>query len=101
MIENHCVWESAKFVLREENLKFGINVRISRERSERKKFFGPFSRAKRAKNFFGGGSTQFRGGGGGGVVVRLGGGPRSGRGGGGSSAEPAETLTTECEILAW
>ena len=36
------------------------------------KFFGPFSRAKRAKNFLGGGggSTQFRGGG---VVVRLGG----------------------------
>ena len=42
-------------------------------------FFGAFSRAKRAKNFFEGGSTQFRGG----VVVRLGGvrGPVVGGGG--------------------
>ena len=73
------MWESAKVVLGEENLKLGINVRISRERSERKIFWTLFASEASEKIFWGGGSTQFRGGGGRGPFR---GGPRSGRGGG-------------------
>ena len=54
MIENHCVWESAEVVLGEENLKLGINVRISHERSEQKIFWTLFA-SEASEFFFGGG----------------------------------------------
>ena len=84
MIENHCVWESAKVVLGEENLKLGINVRISRERSERKIFWTLFASEASEKLFFLGGGVD---------PISWVGGRVPFRGEGASSAEPAETLT--------